>query len=626
LVIGSELPPLRGVHNDVEAMTKLLAGLGFEVDARIQARASRDEILAGYRSLIDATGLGDTAVVYYSGHGGRAVNASPKPGERDRVQCIFPTDWTETGDFRAILDLELSALLAELTGKTDNVTVILDCCHAGETSRSGDPIDPDAPVPRVYGSEWARGVPEFLEKHKIDLTRVDVESNPKAVRVVASAADRRAFETRISVDGVEVRRGLFTSTLERVLRETGRAPLSWQTIVNRVRELVNRISPEQVPGVEGPADRLMFTTQVLKRPDAVVYFEDDEGRSLLRANRILGASVGAVYEIMPIGAVEHASDAVVARATVVELVDANARVELELVAMTKKPDPGALAFPKKLPYPPLPITVKPPVPDTLGDLLRNMRMQRCVDVVPESERPRFTIVADGASLLMREGERLAATPLADDDQGRELLMQRLERWAKAEAVRELVTSGLPHDAIKVGWGRVENGKQIAHGRGARMHLDERVYVSVTNQTDQPLYIAIFDIGIGGKATLLTAGAPNGRKLEPRASITLGQRDGESHVRGIGPMTWPADVPKDAERRESIVVIAASTWTDFTLLETRALPTRSHGPNRLEIILDSFRETATRDIPVDAPDLQGFCVCRIDFDLSPAPRPRGPDPG
>jgi len=155
-----------------------------------------------------------------------------------------------------------------------------------------------------------------------------------------------------------------------------------------------------------------------------------------------------------------------------------------------------------------------------------------------------------------------------------------------------------------------------------MHVGELIYVTVKNRSDHPLYLAIFDIGIAGKVSLLTVGSPNGRKLEPNEPFTLGNRDGESTIRGLGPMVWPDDVPQTWDRPESIVVIAASDWTDFQRLETPVLPTRSAPRavrNRLETILDSFREAQTRDIRAVLPRLDGFCVQRIDFALSARPR-------
>lgn len=622
LVIGSRLPPLLGTENDADAMERLLIARGFMVDKRTGAAASRQGILDGYERLIRDVDRDGAAVFYYAGHGGYAANPNAGLGQRARVQCLFPTDWTDTGEFRAILDVELSVLLARLTEKTHNATVILDCCHSAEMSRGPYDRAAAAPlIPRVYGAAWARLVPEFLARHPVDLTRVDVESNPHAVRLVATAPDRQAFETTIESGGAPLYRGLFTLTLERVLAESGGAALSWQTLVNRVRELViERSWRQQLPAAEGPADRLPFTTQAMKRPDAVVLFYD-HGEPYLRANRILGAAKGATYDIMPLGAADHDRSAVIARANVVELVGGNARVALEPVEGAPAPEPGALGFPTSLPYPPLPVRITGATAARIDQLVHarsgDNRPGR-IDRIQDEGQARFEVIADGARLTLLDAGIPAGTPLDDTDDGRELLIRRLERWSKAEAVRSLTTEGLPRDAIEVDWGRVEQGRTMGSDPGTRMHVGDWIYVTVKNRTDRTLHVAIFDIGVAGKVTLLTAASPTGRRLEPDKSFTLGQRDGERLVRGLGPVIWPDDVPTDALRRESFLVIAASAWTDFKRLETEALVTRST-TNRLEAILDGFRRGITRDLSEEPAELDGFCVHRIDFDLSAKPR-------
>jgi hypothetical protein len=610
LVIGSETPPLQGVHNDCAAIATVLQGRDFEVETRIQGNATRAGILDGIDALIRRTGDSDAAVIYYSGHGAYAFNAEARPGERERYQSLCPTDWDRNArdDFGGILDVELALKLRAITDKTPNVVVILDCCYAAEMWRSFDTTF----VERAFNKPWAAGVSDFLARIKPDTSRLATEGNARAVRIVATDADRRALESDVSIGGYLVRRGLLTHALEQVLLEVGNAPVSWRTVSARVRELVLAIAPDQRPDVEGPSDRMLFTATNLDRPDAVVYFER-KGESFLRANRILGATVGARYSIMRNGAAGYDSTAVVATAEVVALVGASAHVKLENVTQGG-PQPGAAAYPERLPYPPLPIKLAGLSPEQLHELVRNTRLE----VVVDGEPPRFTVRADRGKLAVLEGDREAMLPLTDDAKGRETLRAWLERWSKAEAVRNLEGEGLPPDSIGVTWGRVEKGVQIEHAPGEQAHVGDWIYVVVTNRTTQPLYIAIFDIGLGGKVTLLTSGSPGGRKLEPGKSTTLGKRDGEPTVRGIGPVTWAKDVPEDGRRRESLVVVATTDWTEFPLLETPVV-TRALA-NRLETVLETFREARYREMPDEGPAGAGqFCVRRIDFELEPTPR-------
>jgi hypothetical protein len=610
LVIGSELPPLKGVHHDCAAIAAVLQDRDFTVEQRIQGNATRAGILDGLDELIRKSGEGDAAVIYYGGHGAYAVNAEAGPGERERYQSICPTDWdwNARDDFRGILDVELALRLRDLTDKTPNVVVILDCCHAAEMWRdAGDEF-----VQRAFDKPWASGVPEFLARLRLDTSRLATEGNARAVRIVATDTDRRALESDVSIRGNLVRRGLLTHALEEVLLEVGNAPVSWRTVGARVRELVLAVAPDQRPDVEGPSDRMLFTATNLDRPDAVVYFESN-GDSFLRANRILGATVGARYSIMRSGAARFDANAVVAKAEVVALVGTSARVKLDEVK-AGGPKPGAAAYPERLPYPPLPIKPIGFTADTLDDLVRNTRLE----VVRDGQPPRFTVRAGGGKLAVLEGDREAMIPLNDDAPGRATLKKWLERWSKAEAVRNLEGEGLPPDAIEVTWGRVEKGNQLEHAPGQQAHVGDWIYVAVTNRTTQPVYVAIFDVGLGGKVTLLTSGSPGGRKLLPGQSTTLGKRDGEPTVRGVGPMVWADGVPEDGRRRESLVVIASTEWTEFPLLETPVV-TRALG-NRLETVLETLREARYRDMSgEDDATASRYCVRSIDFELEPIPR-------
>ena len=143
LIIGSQTSGLSGVHNDVKSVDGLISSLGFETTVCVEQQASRQGILEGYEQLITDTEAGDAAFIFYSGHGGLAANPNyqamteaGRPVPR-YYQFIVPFDMDESteDDFRGVTSLELSVLLARLTEKTKNVTVMLDCCHAARMSR-----------------------------------------------------------------------------------------------------------------------------------------------------------------------------------------------------------------------------------------------------------------------------------------------------------------------------------------------------------------------------------------------------------------------------------------------------------------------------------------------------------
>jgi hypothetical protein len=259
LLLGNPGDGLTGVHADIAAMSALLARHAFTAISPLIG-GTRAEILAAIRDLIKNSEPGDAAVLYYSGHGWRLE----VPGDRRRdgglgeFQGISPADVARTtaGDFRGILADELTALTDELTEKTANVTVILDCCHATNIVRGG--ATPRAGV-RATPVPWKLTHAEFvasLRAQGLARPRRDPEVNPLAVRLLACRPHQQAGEDPRAPGG------LLTRALAAVLAECDHGELVWEDVGRRVDAWVRSIRPSQHPIVVGPARRYMFSLDV----------------------------------------------------------------------------------------------------------------------------------------------------------------------------------------------------------------------------------------------------------------------------------------------------------------------------------------------------------------------------
>ncbi|HET9442079.1 MAG TPA: caspase family protein, partial [Acidimicrobiales bacterium] len=265
LLIGSQTSGLTGVHSDVEVMDDALTGLGFTTTRCIEAAATYDGIVAAYRGLIEDTSSGDAAVVYYSGHGGRMRNAltDSEPGGPTWLQHLVPTDFHDRsgGRFRAVLAEELSLLQLELTGKTANVTTILDCCHSARMSRDTAVI-PKAVATEasdhVEGFPWADVDKRWSEARGRAAEMAVADANPLAVRLVACSPDESAYELAASRLGGP--HGALTAVLVPLLTSAGVTARTWRDVVDAVRPAVMDMLPQQRPELEGPLHRLVFST------------------------------------------------------------------------------------------------------------------------------------------------------------------------------------------------------------------------------------------------------------------------------------------------------------------------------------------------------------------------------
>lgn len=129
---------LRGPINDVTAIRKaLISYYGFsERDIRVLKNdgATRQDIKTAFDEwLVKGTRAGDTALLYFSGHGSTVDdhNGDEKDG-LDEVLC--PYDMVPKGGDNIILDDELGLWISRLNGR--RLVVIFDSCYSGGATRS----------------------------------------------------------------------------------------------------------------------------------------------------------------------------------------------------------------------------------------------------------------------------------------------------------------------------------------------------------------------------------------------------------------------------------------------------------------------------------------------------------
>jgi len=125
--------PLRGCHNDVENMRRLITVLGWKdedililldrPDAKNQP--TQKGMLAALKWLVEGSAAGDHLIWHYSGHGGQSRDSRDPTGQSN---CIYPSDFQSGA---TLLDKELHALLSSNLNEGVVMTTILDCCHSG---------------------------------------------------------------------------------------------------------------------------------------------------------------------------------------------------------------------------------------------------------------------------------------------------------------------------------------------------------------------------------------------------------------------------------------------------------------------------------------------------------------
>ncbi|KAF6802680.1 peptidase c14 caspase catalytic subunit p20 [Colletotrichum musicola] len=309
LLIGSSYGGLKGTRNDVDIISRVLSSRGFDVRnssyvTRLHDEdATRQRILEAWEKLISETSWGDVVVIYYSGHGS-LVDSSGRNNPKDpqRIQFLVPTDFDP--DFEpwgGIFDGEVSLLLRRTTAKSQNVTYILDCCHAARLGRS----------PQLAGGS---AQPKFLSlcqsdhtvlaKHVERLKRegnyeeTHLRTNPHAVRIAASATHETAWEfEKAGVEPV----GLMTRNLAMAILDAG-SNVSWRDMMLEVASLVETDFPDakQHPRSAGPDERTPFSTMTTMT-GALLASMSSRGYTLIQGGRVNGIREGDQFKLTPFG-------------------------------------------------------------------------------------------------------------------------------------------------------------------------------------------------------------------------------------------------------------------------------------------------------------------------------------
>ena len=155
-----------------------------------------------------------------------------------------------------------------------------------------------------------------------------------------------------------------------------------------------------------------------------------------------------------------------------------------------------------------------------------------------------TVVDDGGLVVLDGTGAPMRAPEADDERGRQRVVDVLELMAHARRLRDLrPTEGDAEltGTVAIRFASIADGVRTERPlSGERFDVGDRLALSVANEGDEPRYFWVFDIGISGRVEMITSGAPSGTLLGPSGAPDASRelfRAGGSAVR------WPPDVPR-----------------------------------------------------------------------------------
>ena len=210
--------PLKGCVTDINLQKELLINcFGFQAGDILtlsDGAATRQNILTAFEEhLIAQAKPGDVVVFHYSGHGSRVEDKDSEDGFNG---TIVPVDSINNGkdEVKDIMGRTLFLLTSAL--KTENVTMVLDCCYSGGTtrgnfrvrSRSGENLAVIA-AEKEYQQQWLA---------KLNLSPQEFKQRRQqgiAKGVAITSAQKNQLAVDVSFDGFAA--GVFTYAMTQYL-------------------------------------------------------------------------------------------------------------------------------------------------------------------------------------------------------------------------------------------------------------------------------------------------------------------------------------------------------------------------------------------------------------------------
>jgi hypothetical protein len=285
-------------------------GGGAQVDVAHQPTYAN--IVQAFQAITETAQPGEQVYIHYSGHGGRAQTVYPalKQGLSDQYdEGLVPMDIGDTQEGCYIRDVEMTTLLKRMTDKGLIVTVTLDSCHSGGSTRGDAEIRSSTEPDMLERSPQSLVAPkEELEHNWLDLMRnrgTGLAGMPQARDYVLLAACRdNEYAYEYAPNGGTERHGALTYWMIDTLTSIALSgqPLTYKLLHDRINAQIQSKFPQQMPMILGEGDRLVFGSQKWSTPFTVTVIKVNPIRTqvVLNAGQAQGLSKGTRFSIYPL--------------------------------------------------------------------------------------------------------------------------------------------------------------------------------------------------------------------------------------------------------------------------------------------------------------------------------------
>lgn len=498
-----------------------------------------ENIVAKFKEVTAKAKPQDQVYIHYSGHGGQAKTNFPKiKGISGLDEGLVPTDIGQENS-QYLRDLEFAKLLQEMVEKELVVTLVLDSCHSGGTTRereddrvrAGGFIDM---TPRQTDSLVApiQQLEENWKNSTANSQNITVANGllpePQGYTLIAACQDNESAYEDI-FEGTE-RNGALTYFLLKALEEFGKE-LSTEELFNRISNLIHNWQEKQTPMLIGETKRSFFGSQfVVSSPTPTVMNVDvAKNRVKIQVGQANGFKKGAEFEIFKFRTRDFQdSQNKIATVKIVELGASDSWAEvtelhnirsinndlkegmIEIGSPAVFLSPGmkqirkvALILPEQLPE--IPDVNVPLLPNIFKDKKKQVEGHPWIEFCAETDKDVDYFVSLNAAgeywVLDAEKEPIKNIifPIkADEPEASQKLINRLIHLAKYQSILDL-DNDVYFPALN-GKLKVELGNKTKHGDFVPLEINnsnlyeleeeqENVYLRISNESDLTLNIA-----------------------------------------------------------------------------------------------------------------------------------------
>lgn len=284
---------------------------------------TRKNMVAKFKQLGAMAHPGDQVYIHYSGHGGRATTGFKElKGPDGWDEALVPMD-IGNSEANYLRDVEMAFLLKTLVDKGLIVTVVLDSCHSGGTTRGrgGAVARRATPIPKTGAVDILDFVdttprPTDSEVASIETLIETWQSLPGGAKRAMKPASGWLIEPqgytllaacRASESANEYPlngeySGVLSYWLLDSLKQIG-PKLTYKTLHERVLAKVRSQFQDQTPQLQGEGNRVVFGSEQVQPHYAVLVMQVDEPkkRVIVQAGQAHGLRKGAQFAIYPPG-------------------------------------------------------------------------------------------------------------------------------------------------------------------------------------------------------------------------------------------------------------------------------------------------------------------------------------